>query len=87
MPNIKYSPLHSLHLKNKAKFIKKVNSKKRIKKYSKSPNSLNNKTARYKGSNNYNDKPIDGFNRIEEVKDKEEKNFNTEEHHKRQHKF
>ena len=73
--------------KNKAKFIKKVNSKKRTKKYSKSPNSLNNKTARYKGSKNFNDKSIDGFNRIEEVKDKEEKNFNTEEHHKRQHKF
>ena len=73
--------------KNKAKFIKKVNSKKKIKKYSKSPNSLNNKTTRYKGSKNFNDKSIDGFNRIEEVKDKEEKNFNTEEHHKRQHKF
>ena len=76
-----------LSKKNKTKFIKKVNSKKKIKKYSKSPNSLNNRTGRYKGSKNFNDKSIDGFNRIEEVKEIEEKNFNTEEHHKRQHKF
>ena len=73
--------------KNKAKFIKNINSKKKTKKYSKNPNSLNKKTTRYAGSRNFNDNPIDDFNRIEEVKDKEEKNFNTEEHHKRQHKF
>ena len=73
--------------KNKAKFIKNVNSKKKRKKYSKNPNSLNKKTTRYAGSKNFKDNPIDGFNRIDEVKDKEEKNFNTEEHHKRQHKF
>ena len=73
--------------KNKVKFIKNVNSKKKAKKYSKSSNSLNKKTTRYAGSKNFNDNSIDGFNRIEEVKDKEEKNFNTEEHHKRQHKF
>ncbi|MFL3008479.1 MAG: CRISPR-associated endonuclease Cas6 [Candidatus Neomarinimicrobiota bacterium] len=73
--------------KNKAKFIKNVNSKKKPKKYSKNPNSLNKKTNRYIDSKNFNDNPIHDFNTIEEVKDKEEKNFNTEEHHKRQHKF
>ena len=73
--------------KNKSSFIKDTNSKKRTKKYSKSPNSLSKKATRYAGSKKFNDKPNDNFNRIEEVKDNEEKNFNTEEHHKRQHKF
>ena len=73
--------------KNKAKFIKGINSKKKIKKYSKGSSFLNKKTTRYSDSKKINDNSIDGFNRIEEVKDKEEKNFNTEEHHKRQHKF
>ncbi len=73
--------------KNKAKFISNVNSKKKTKKYSKNPNFINKKTIRYTDSKNSNDNPNDGFNRIEEVKVKEEKNFNTEEHHKRQHKF
>ena len=65
--------------KNKVKFIKNVNSKK----HSKNSNSSSKKTTRYSDS-----KKIDNnFNRVEQVKEKEEKNFNTEEHHKRQHKF
>ena len=71
---------------NKAKFIKSMNSKKSTKKHLKSSNSLNKKT-RYLGSKKSNNNIVDDFNRIEEIKDKEEKNFNTEEHHKRQHKF
>lgn len=73
--------------KNKAKFIKSMNSKKNTKKHLKSSKSLNKKPTRYLGSKKFNNNPVDDFNRIEEIKDKEEKNFNTEEHHKRQHKF
>ena len=64
-----------------------MNPKKSTKKYSNSSNSLNKKTTRYLGSKKFNNDPVEDFNRIEEIKDKEEKNFNTEEHHKRQHKF
>ncbi len=73
--------------KNKTKFSKNINPRKNTKKYSKNSNSLNKKITRSSDSKRYGNKPIDNFNRIEEVEENKEKNFNTEEHHKRQHEF
>ena len=64
--------------KNKAKFIKSMNSKKSTKKHSKSSNSLNKKTTRYLGSKKFNNNSVDDFNRIEEIKDKETTEENSE---------
>ena len=69
--------------KNKTKFIKNINPKK----HSKNSNSLSKKTTRFSDSKKLDNNSIDNFNTIEQVKEKKEKNFNTEEHHKRQHKF